>query len=46
MITQDLRVWLEMEIPVVEDGNSFGTSCVVVQTLAADEGQAPRFRRI
>ncbi|WWC73677.1 uncharacterized protein I206_107649 [Kwoniella pini CBS 10737] len=24
MLAQDLKVWLEMEIPVVEDGNSFG----------------------
>jgi hypothetical protein len=23
---QDLRVWLELEIPVIEDGNSFGPS--------------------
>jgi len=26
MITQDLRIWLELEIPLVEDGNSFGES--------------------
>ncbi|WVW86909.1 hypothetical protein I302_108964 [Kwoniella bestiolae CBS 10118] len=24
MLAQDLKVWLELEIPVVEDGNSFG----------------------
>ncbi|ORX37720.1 proteasome activator pa28 [Kockovaella imperatae] len=24
MIVQDLRVWLELEIPLIEDGNSFG----------------------
>lgn len=24
MIVQDLRIWLELEIPVIEDGNSFG----------------------
>ncbi|OCF61976.1 hypothetical protein L486_01642 [Kwoniella mangroviensis CBS 10435] len=24
MLAQDLKVWLEMEIPVIEDGNSFG----------------------
>ncbi|WRT69716.1 uncharacterized protein IL334_006706 [Kwoniella shivajii] len=24
LLSQDLKVWLEMEIPVVEDGNSFG----------------------
>ncbi len=24
MIVQDLKIWLETEIPVIEDGNSFG----------------------
>ena len=24
MIVQDLKIWLEMEVPVIEDGNSFG----------------------
>jgi hypothetical protein len=24
MITQDLRIWLELEVPLIEDGNSFG----------------------
>ncbi|WVF68247.1 hypothetical protein IAT40_003012 [Kwoniella sp. CBS 6097] len=24
MVCQDLKVWLELEIPVIEDGNSFG----------------------
>ncbi len=26
MIAQDLKIWLELEIPVIEDGNSFGPS--------------------
>ncbi|KAK4685079.1 hypothetical protein P7C73_g5081, partial [Tremellales sp. Uapishka_1] len=24
MMAQDLKIWLEMEVPVIEDGNSFG----------------------
>ena len=24
MIVQDLKIWLELEIPVIEDGNLFG----------------------
>lgn len=24
LICQDLRVWLDLEIPLIEDGNSFG----------------------
>lgn len=26
LIVQDLRGWIELEIPVIEDGNSFGLS--------------------
>lgn len=26
MLVMDLRVWLELEIPLIEDGNSFGKS--------------------
>lgn len=26
-MVQDLRVWLELEIPLIEDGNSFGEYC-------------------
>lgn len=26
VISQDLQVWLDLEIPVIEDGNSFGRS--------------------
>ena len=26
IIGQDLRIWLELEIPLIEDGNSFGRS--------------------
>lgn len=25
MISKDLRIWLELEVPLIEDGNHFGT---------------------
>jgi hypothetical protein len=32
-VIQDLRVWLELEIPLIEDGNSFGRSSDTLDTI-------------